>query len=78
VERVVAGHVHRPIVRRFAGTVAVTCPSTAHQLALDLGPGKWITAVLAPPAVLVHTWSEAAGMVTHVDPVGAFPVVPPP
>ena len=36
VERIVAGHLHRPITRRFAGTVASTCPSTAHQIALDL------------------------------------------
>ena len=42
VERIVCGHVHRPILRRFAGTVACTCPATAHQLALDLPPeGGW-------------------------------------
>jgi UDP-2,3-diacylglucosamine pyrophosphatase LpxH len=38
VEGVVCGHIHRTIVRRFAGTVATVCPSTAHQVALDLPP----------------------------------------
>ena len=28
VERIVCGHVHRAITRRFAGTVASSCPST--------------------------------------------------
>ena len=36
VERVLAGHLHRSITARFAGTVASTCPSPAHQVALDL------------------------------------------
>src|SRR6266404_524176 len=32
VERILCGHLHRAIDRRFAGTVAGTAPSTAHQL----------------------------------------------
>ena len=38
VERVLCGHLHRTIFRRFGGTIASTCPGTAHQLALELGP----------------------------------------
>jgi hypothetical protein len=53
VERVVCGHVHRAIQCRFAGTLAQSAPSCAHQaeLILDLraaggpaalvGPGGW-------------------------------------
>ncbi len=32
IERVIAGHVHRTILCRYAGTVASICPSVAHQL----------------------------------------------
>src|SRR5215212_739016 len=36
VERILCGHLHRAIDRRFAGTVAGTAPSTAHQVRLNL------------------------------------------
>ena len=36
VERIVCGHLHRPIQRRWAGTLVLTAPSTAHQVALTL------------------------------------------
>jgi Icc protein len=36
VERILCGHLHRTIDRRFAGTVAGTAPSTAHQIRLNL------------------------------------------
>ena len=38
VERILCGHLHRPIQARFAGTIACTAPSTAHQITLDLAP----------------------------------------
>jgi 3',5'-cyclic AMP phosphodiesterase CpdA len=71
VERIVCGHLHRPIVRRFAGTVAYTCPSTAHQIALDLPPAQRLAAVMEPPACLLHLWlGEAAGLVSHLSLIG--------
>ena len=36
IERIVAGHLHRPIQSRVGGALASTAPSTAHQVALDL------------------------------------------
>ena len=36
VQCIISGHYHRTIQTRFAGTVASVCPSTAHELALDL------------------------------------------
>src|SRR3546814_19533731 len=36
VERIICGHLHRTIFRRFGGTLASTCPGPAHQVALDL------------------------------------------
>ena len=61
VERIVCGHLHRSIVRRFAGTVACTGPATAHQLALDLGSVPRLATVMEPPACLLHFWMGADG-----------------
>ncbi|AJP58204.1 phosphodiesterase [Pandoraea vervacti] len=77
VERVICGHVHRPIHTRFAGTVASVCPSPAHQVALDLrdgGPSAW---VLDPPAFQLHRYTPQTGLVSHLafvdDAGGAHP-----
>jgi 3',5'-cyclic AMP phosphodiesterase CpdA len=67
VERIVSGHLHRPIVKRFAGTVASTCPGTAHQVVLDLRrPGR-LAIVDEPPACQLHLWSEELGLVSHTS-----------
>jgi len=74
VERIVAGHIHRPIVRRFAGTVACTCPSTAHQLGLDLPPQTRLTVAMEPPAAMIHCWlGDGAGLVSHLSVIGSYP-----
>ena len=67
VERVLCGHLHRPIMRRFAGTVAATCPSTMHQLKLDLRERGQLALVPEPPALLLHLWREGMGLVTHTS-----------
>src|SRR5262245_19915891 len=71
VERIVCGHLHRSITRRFAGTVACTGPATAHQLALDLGEVPRLAAVMEPPACLLHLWlGNGEGLVSHVSVIG--------
>jgi 3',5'-cyclic AMP phosphodiesterase CpdA len=71
VERVVCGHVHRPMTRRFAGTVATTCPATAHQLALELVPARRLSVIMEPPACMLHLWLDAeASLVSHVSVIG--------
>ena len=71
VERLVCGHVHRPMTRRFAGTVATTCPATAHQIALELPPTPRLSVVMEPPACMLHLWLGAdAGLVSHVSVIG--------
>ena len=72
VERVIAGHLHRPIHTRFAGTIASTCPSPAHQVALDLADDAAGAFVLEPPAFQVHLWN-AGRLVTHTLYVDDFP-----
>lgn len=72
VERVLCGHLHRPIQVRFAGTIASTCPSVAHQVALDLSPVAPSQFCMEPPAFQLHAWSEASGVVSHTAYIGEF------
>src|SRR5262245_26916995 len=58
VERIAAGHLHRAMQARFAGTVATTCPSSAHQIALDFMPGTPLRYVFEPPGFQLHVWNE--------------------
>ena len=54
VERVICGHVHRPVQRRFAGTHGAGGAAVAHQAQLCwASAGPWIC---EPPAVLLHRW----------------------
>jgi 3',5'-cyclic-AMP phosphodiesterase len=71
VERVIAGHHHRTAQARFAGTVASICPSTAHQLLLDLVPGADIRFTLEPPGFQLHLW-DGSQLVTHTAVVEDF------
>ena len=71
VERVLCGHVHRPVQTRFAGTIAQIAPGVAHQVKLKLGEGRgpW---TMEPPGFLLHRWSAEDGLVTHQVPIGSF------
>jgi 3',5'-cyclic AMP phosphodiesterase CpdA len=74
VERILCGHLHRAIDCRFAGTIAGTAPSTAHQLLLDLQPSTPASYfVMEPPGYQLHRWEEEDGLVTHTAVVGAYP-----
>lgn len=71
VERILCGHVHRTAYADFAGTVASICPSSAHQLVLDLVPGAGIRFAYEPPGYQLHWWSGVR-LVTHTCVVGQF------
>jgi 3',5'-cyclic AMP phosphodiesterase CpdA len=72
VERVIAGHLHRPIVARFAGTIASTSPSPSHQVALDLADDAASRFMMEPPAFQLHLWRRGAGLVSHTVAIGEF------
>jgi Icc protein len=74
VEKVVAGHVHRSMSMRWAGTVFSTCPSTAHQFVLDFSPENHVDYALETPGFQLHDWREGRGVLTHTMPIGEFPV----
>jgi 3',5'-cyclic AMP phosphodiesterase CpdA len=78
VERITCGHIHRPISRLFAGTVATVCPGVGMQIVLDLRPEAPSGFNLEPPALMIHclhtAWGDDPALLTHVsivvDPAG--------
>jgi 3',5'-cyclic AMP phosphodiesterase CpdA len=73
IERILCGHLHRAIETRFAGTVAGTAPSTAHQIVLDLRPEARLSFAFEPPGYQLHCWREGVGLVTHTAAIGDWP-----
>jgi len=72
IERIICGHLHRSIQARFAHTIAMTAPSTAHQVQLDLTSQTEPAFVMEPPGYLIHAWSEDGRVVTHQAAIGTF------
>jgi 3',5'-cyclic-AMP phosphodiesterase len=64
VERILCGHLHRAIDRRFAGTVAGTAPGTAHQIRINLVPGARISFNFEPAGYQLHVWQNDS-LVSH-------------
>jgi len=75
VEIVLAGHFHRSLQRRWAGTMANICPSTAHQMGLELGQGPGFTVFLEPPQLQLLDWRADIGLTVHQVPIGTFECV---
>lgn len=71
VERVLCGHVHRTMLRRFGGTLLCTAPSTVTAIALRPRPDAGPASYLEPPGFLLHHW-DGGEMMTHVIPLGDF------
>lgn len=69
------GHVHRTIFTRFAEIPATIAPSTAHQIALDLGGDAAALSWTPEPAgFLLHHW-QAGCLRTHLVSSAAVEVV---
>ncbi|GFM87357.1 3',5'-cyclic adenosine monophosphate phosphodiesterase CpdA [Pseudomonas cichorii] len=65
VERLLCGHLHRPMQRRFGGSMACVCPGTSHQIVLDLEEAAPAHFNLEPAGYLLHRWHPQDGLVTH-------------
>ncbi len=72
VERLLCGHLHRPIQRRFGGSLVNVCPGTSHQIVLDLQADAPAHFGLEPAGYLLHWWHPQAGLVTHNGVVGEY------
>ncbi len=70
VERIVAGHIHCVMQRRFHGTLAMTCTSTALQIRVDLAQPRTLHLTSEAPSCLVHAWSDVTGLLTYPSPIG--------
>ncbi len=66
VERILCGHVHRPIEVRWHGTVASICPSTAFSMTLNLQPEARNSWTDEPPGFQIHLWRPGTGLVSHL------------
>jgi len=72
VERVICGHLHRAIQVNFGNTMAVTVPSVAHQICLDLSPKAASAWRMEPPGFGIHTLPVNGRMVSHTAYSGVF------
>jgi 3',5'-cyclic AMP phosphodiesterase CpdA len=73
VERLLCGHLHRPIQRRFGGSLVNVCPGTSHQIVLDLQEDAPAHFGLEPAGYLLHWWHPQQGLVSHAGVVGHYP-----
>jgi 3',5'-cyclic AMP phosphodiesterase CpdA len=72
IEVVVCGHVHRPMTRRWGGTVVCACPSTATEIDLQLRPGAPPQSHSGPRGCMLHHWSPNDGMLSHWVNIGRY------
>lgn len=73
VERIMCGHVHRPITTGFAGTIMTLAPSVSHQVVLDFSQDAPAQFTMEPPAYYLHHHSAQTGIVTHTSYVENYP-----
>ncbi len=75
VERVICGHVHRPIDLGWGGAVATVAPSIAFQMTLALAQETPSSFVVEPPALPIFLWRPDTGIIGHMSVIGNFPAI---
>ncbi len=73
VERLLCGHLHRPMQRRFGGSLSCVCPGTSHQIVLDLQDAAPAHFNLEPAGYLLHRWDAQHGLISHNGVFGDYP-----
>jgi 3',5'-cyclic-AMP phosphodiesterase len=71
IDIVLCGHVHRPMVKRWANTVICASPSTATQIDLQLS-GSQPSSHVGPRGCMLHLWDADHGLISHASPIGEF------
>ncbi len=80
VKRIISGHIHRPIVRQFAGTDCFVSSATAAEVHLELAPLSSSEAdgrpliVDEPAGFALHLW-DGQQFVSHHGVAGDFDVI---
>jgi 3',5'-cyclic-AMP phosphodiesterase len=72
IQRIICGHIHRPIFYRWQNVPISVTPGVAHQVILGLD-GAEPAFVMEPPGFHLHRWTAASGLVTHQVYIGAYP-----
>jgi len=71
VALIACGHLHRSIHTTIGGRAVLTCPSPAHQVALDLDANAPSAFRMEPPGYMLHWWTGSA-LVTHLATIGDY------
>ncbi|OFW84055.1 MAG: hypothetical protein A2018_02915 [Alphaproteobacteria bacterium GWF2_58_20] len=74
VELILCGHLHRFATSVWNRHPVVIAPSSGVCVAMDLDKRDHLRLIQEPPAILVHLWEPEIGFVTHVSPIGDFPI----
>ena len=69
VERIVCGHLHRPMVTTVAGVTTTVAPSTAQHIELDLADGAPVGVITDPGGYHLHHHSDGR-WVSHIRYIG--------
>jgi len=64
VELVMCGHLHRIIHATVGGRPVITCPSPAHQVALDINENAQGFFRMEPPGFMLHWWNGSQ-LISH-------------
>lgn len=65
IQRILCGHIHRPIQTTFAGVAASVAPATSFQVELKLNGAKGIKLTKEPAAFQLHNWTPEGGLLSH-------------
>jgi Icc protein len=71
IKLILCGHLHRNIQTSVGGRPVLTCPSTAHQVALDLRAEAPSAFCMEPAGYMLHRW-HGDQLVSHVVAVGDY------
>ncbi len=76
VQRLICGHVHRPISAVFGGRAAWASPATCYQFEAGMSAEQTLALTNEPPGYSLHAWVDdpVAGpnLASHFVPVGDF------
>jgi 3',5'-cyclic-AMP phosphodiesterase len=72
IQRIVCGHIHRPIFYRWQGIPVSVAPGVAHQVILALD-GRDAAFTMEPPGFHLHRWTDGGELVTHHVYIGGYP-----
>lgn len=70
VERILCGHIHRPIQVAWGGAIVSTAPSTSHAqvaLALTEANGFNFEYAVEPRATQLYVWDPGYGWISHLS-----------